>query len=139
MCGSFFVADNRRVGKRRIAEPHLHGLIMIKYVTTFDASNIQYSDQHQVFLCQLLMSSAMFRPTARRILSQSAPRNVTRTTQTRRFLSTAPPHEKSRSWKNSALRWTLAGSLVYYYNTSSVFAEEPSCMHNWTWRNGNCS
>jgi intermembrane space import and assembly protein 40 len=25
------------------------------------------------------------------------------------------------------VRWTLAGALVYYYNTSNVFAEEQSC------------
>ncbi|KAG9650527.1 hypothetical protein KCU64_g9036, partial [Aureobasidium melanogenum] len=48
----------------------------------------------------------------------------------RRFLSTAPPHEKSRSWKNSAVRWTLAGALVYYYNTSNVFAEEQSYIRH---------
>ncbi|KAG9650497.1 hypothetical protein KCU64_g9052, partial [Aureobasidium melanogenum] len=48
----------------------------------------------------------------------------------RRFLSTAPPHEKSRSWKNSAVRWTLAGALVYYYNTSNVFAEEQSFVRH---------
>ncbi|KAK3709360.1 Oxidoreductase [Vermiconidia calcicola] len=44
----------------------------------------------------------------------------------RRFLSTAPPHQKSRSWKSSAARWGLAGGLVYYYNIASVFAEEPA-------------
>ncbi|KAK3114231.1 Oxidoreductase [Teratosphaeriaceae sp. CCFEE 6253] len=45
---------------------------------------------------------------------------------TRRFLTTAPPHQTSRSWKNSAIRWGLAGTLVYYYNTTTVFAEEPA-------------
>ncbi|KAJ3476827.1 hypothetical protein NLG97_g9003 [Lecanicillium saksenae] len=42
----------------------------------------------------------------------------------RRFASTSPA-DKSRSWKGSALRWALAGGAVYYYSTSSVFAEEP--------------
>ncbi|KAL1305314.1 hypothetical protein AAFC00_002216 [Neodothiora populina] len=68
----------------------------------------------------------MFRPTARRVLVQSTPRNLTRSAQTPRFLTTAPPHKTSRSWKNSAVRWTLAGALVYYYNTSNIFAEEPA-------------
>ncbi|RFU82070.1 mitochondrial intermembrane space import and assembly 40 [Trichoderma arundinaceum] len=41
----------------------------------------------------------------------------------RRFASTAPV-DKSRSWKSSAVRWGLAVAGVYYYNTSSVFADE---------------
>ncbi|GIZ36943.1 hypothetical protein CKM354_000040800 [Cercospora kikuchii] len=41
----------------------------------------------------------------------------------KRFASTAPT--RSGSWKGTALRWTAAGAVVYYYNTSSVFAEEP--------------
>ncbi|TAQ84818.1 hypothetical protein B7494_g6845 [Chlorociboria aeruginascens] len=57
---------------------------------------------------------------------------------TRRFLSTAPPSQKSRSWKSSLARWGVAGGLLYYYNTSTAFAEEPDAsvqqlddsMHN---------
>ncbi|KAL7954788.1 hypothetical protein V8C34DRAFT_293458 [Trichoderma compactum] len=44
-------------------------------------------------------------------------------TAPRRFASTAPA-DKSRSWKSSAVRWGLAVAGVYYYNTSSVFADE---------------
>ncbi|KAL6825737.1 hypothetical protein J3E69DRAFT_334938 [Trichoderma sp. SZMC 28015] len=44
-------------------------------------------------------------------------------TAPRRFASTAPA-DKSRSWKSSAARWGLAVAGVYYYNTSSVFADE---------------
>ncbi|KAM0261389.1 hypothetical protein ACHAQJ_002241 [Trichoderma viride] len=44
-------------------------------------------------------------------------------TAPRRFASTAPV-DRSRSWKSSALRWGLAVAGVYYYNTSSVFADE---------------
>jgi hypothetical protein len=66
---------------------------------------------------------AMFRPVVRRAAVQASRSSA----PSRRFLSTAPPHAKSRSWKNSAVRWTLAGTLVYYYNTSNVFAEEQSC------------
>ncbi|KAI9844178.1 MAG: Oxidoreductase [Sclerophora amabilis] len=44
----------------------------------------------------------------------------------RRTLSTAPPSQTSRSWKNSALRWGLAFGGIYYYNTSNAFAEEPT-------------
>lgn len=67
--------------------------------------------------------SIMFRSALPR-LSRSIPHNAT---ASKRFLTTAPPHKTSRSWKNSAVRWTLAGGLVYYYNTSTVFAEEPTC------------
>ncbi|KFH43151.1 Mitochondrial intermembrane space import and assembly protein-like protein [Hapsidospora chrysogenum ATCC 11550] len=43
----------------------------------------------------------------------------------RRFLSSsASPADKPRSWKSSALRWGLAAGALYYYNTSSIFAEE---------------
>lgn len=46
----------------------------------------------------------------------------------RRLISTAPPSQKSRSWTNRFVRLGLAGAVVYYYNTSTVFAEEPACM-----------
>ncbi|KAG9512900.1 hypothetical protein KCU99_g8448, partial [Aureobasidium melanogenum] len=68
----------------------------------------------------------MFRPIVRRAAVQASRSSA----PSRRFLSTAPPHEKSRSWKNSAVRWTLAGALVYYYNTSNVFAEEQSYIRH---------
>jgi len=42
---------------------------------------------------------------------------------TRRFLSSTPA-SRARGWRSSALRWGLAAAGVYYYNTSSVFAEE---------------
>ncbi|GAB7331984.1 hypothetical protein MBLNU13_g03891t1 [Cladosporium sp. NU13] len=63
----------------------------------------------------------MFRSALPRV-SRALPHNAP---AAKRFLTTAPPHKTSRSWKNSAARWTLAGGLIYYYNTSSVFAEEP--------------
>ncbi|KAF2736732.1 hypothetical protein EJ04DRAFT_412986, partial [Polyplosphaeria fusca] len=65
----------------------------------------------------------MFRP-ATRLIARSS-RALPRAAPTRRFLSTAPPSQKSRSWKSSAARWGLAGVVVYYYNTTDVFAEEP--------------
>lgn len=68
----------------------------------------------------------MFRSVARSTINQSAPRTLSRPAPSRRLLTTAPPHKKSRSWKNSTVRWGLAGTLVYYYNTSNVFAEEPA-------------
>ncbi|MCJ1444947.1 MAG: Oxidoreductase [Stictis urceolatum] len=46
--------------------------------------------------------------------------------QPTRYLSTAPPHLKSRSWRNSAARWGIAVAGIYYYNTSTLFAEEPA-------------
>ncbi|KAH9838098.1 mitochondrial intermembrane space import and assembly protein 40-like [Teratosphaeria destructans] len=72
-----------------------------------------------------IVARAMYR-SALRTGASSALRATSKQTAARRFLSTAPPHEKSRSWKSSLARWGLAGGLVYYYNTSSVFAEEPA-------------
>lgn len=72
----------------------------------------------------------MFKSATR--IASAAPLNrvVPRAGAARRFISTAPPHQKSRSWKSSAARWGLAGALVYYYNTATAFAEEPHCMHD---------
>ncbi|EKV11896.1 Mitochondrial intermembrane space protein Mia40 [Penicillium digitatum] len=63
----------------------------------------------------------MFRPAARALAR--APTVAARTPAHRRLISTGPT--KSRSWKNTFLRLGLAGGAVYYYNTSSVFSEEP--------------
>jgi hypothetical protein len=43
----------------------------------------------------------------------------------RRFLTLEPTHLRSRSWKSSALRWGLAIAGIYFYNTSSAFADQP--------------
>ncbi|KAI0016839.1 hypothetical protein F4780DRAFT_660594 [Xylariomycetidae sp. FL0641] len=45
----------------------------------------------------------------------------------RRFASSSPssPADKKRSWKSSIVRLGLAGGIIYLYNTSPVFAEEP--------------
>ncbi|KAK4999129.1 Oxidoreductase [Elasticomyces elasticus] len=67
----------------------------------------------------------MFRSASRTLLRNSAPRFFPRSS-TQRFLTTAPPHQTSRSWKSSAARWGLAIGLVYYYNTSTAFAEAPT-------------
>ncbi|KAK2758362.1 Oxidoreductase [Arachnomyces sp. PD_36] len=72
----------------------------------------------------------MFRSTASRSLLRApiATRQI-RIAQARRFVSTetpAAPTRKSRSWKGTVLRWGLAAGAVYYYNTSTVFAEEPA-------------
>lgn len=68
----------------------------------------------------------MFRSSSRHVLAATARSpHIPRTAFSRRLLSTAPPHQRSRSWKSSFARWGLAGGLVYYYNTSSVFADEP--------------
>ncbi|CAI7595318.1 unnamed protein product [Penicillium palitans] len=63
----------------------------------------------------------MFRPAARALAR--APTVAARTPANRRLISTGPT--KSRSWKNTFLRLGLAGGAIYYYNTSSVFSEEP--------------
>lgn len=69
----------------------------------------------------------MFRPASRVLLR--APAVAARGPATRRLISTSPAeHTKSRSWKGSLLRLGLAGGVIYYYNTSPVFADQPSCM-----------
>ena len=72
----------------------------------------------------------MFRPAFRATLGASRlSRAGPRAAAARRFASTDSA-QKSRSWKNSAARWALAGGLVYYYNTAPVFAEEPACTYD---------
>ncbi|KAI1332313.1 hypothetical protein F5Y16DRAFT_394387 [Xylariaceae sp. FL0255] len=46
-------------------------------------------------------------------------------TTSRRFASTVPADRK-RGFKSSVVRWGLAIGAVYWYSTSSVFAEEPA-------------
>ncbi|KAJ5722008.1 hypothetical protein N7488_000043 [Penicillium malachiteum] len=65
----------------------------------------------------------MFRPAARALAR--APAVAARTPATTRLISTGPT-PKSRSFKSTVLRLGLAGSAIYYYNTSSAFSEEPS-------------
>lgn len=67
----------------------------------------------------------MFRPTSRLIVRSSAVRALPRAAPTRRFLSSAPPSQKSRSWKNLGARFGVVGAIIYFYNTTEVFAEEP--------------
>ncbi|PKY05029.1 intermembrane space protein [Aspergillus campestris IBT 28561] len=66
----------------------------------------------------------MFRPASRALLR--APTVAVRGPATKRLISTGPAETKSRSWKNTAVRLGLAVGAVYYYNTSSVFADQPS-------------
>jgi intermembrane space import and assembly protein 40 len=68
------------------------------------------------------MFQSAARSAPRRILASRLP---LKTSSPRRFLSTATPSQKSRTWKSSAARWALAIGGVYYYNTSTVFAEQP--------------
>ncbi|KAH9889718.1 hypothetical protein F4778DRAFT_388387 [Xylariomycetidae sp. FL2044] len=42
----------------------------------------------------------------------------------RRFASTSPA-DKKRGWKNTTLRYCLALGAIYWYSTSSVFADHP--------------
>ncbi|KAL8917999.1 MAG: hypothetical protein Q9172_005590 [Xanthocarpia lactea] len=51
-----------------------------------------------------------------------------RAPQTRRFLTTGTSGQTSRSWKSSAVRWGLAAGIIYYYNTSPYFANEPMLL-----------
>ncbi|KAJ5183141.1 hypothetical protein N7492_000757 [Penicillium capsulatum] len=64
----------------------------------------------------------MFRPAARALAR--APTVAARGPANRRLISTGPT--KSRSLKNTVVRVGLAAGAIYYYNTSSIFAETPS-------------
>ncbi|KAH7385577.1 hypothetical protein DE146DRAFT_667593 [Phaeosphaeria sp. MPI-PUGE-AT-0046c] len=65
----------------------------------------------------------MFRAAAPRLIARSAlPRAIA---PSRRYISTAPPAQKSRSFKSLVARLGIAGTIIYYYNTTDVFAEEP--------------
>ncbi|KAJ5906384.1 Mitochondrial intermembrane space import and assembly protein 40 [Penicillium subrubescens] len=66
----------------------------------------------------------MFRPVARALAR--APAVAARSPASTRLISTAGPTSKSRSWKSTFARLGLAGGAIYYYNTSSAFAQEPS-------------
>ncbi|KAI9727318.1 MAG: Oxidoreductase [Chrysothrix sp. TS-e1954] len=57
-------------------------------------------------------------------LRTSAPRCILRHNLSRRLVSSTPPAQRSRSWKSSAARWGLGIGGLWYYTTSSVFAEE---------------
>lgn len=72
----------------------------------------------------------MFRPASRALLrSPSTPFVAVRGPASRRLVSTASSSgtPKSRSWKNTVVRIGLAAGAVYYYNTSDIFAGQPSC------------
>ena len=74
----------------------------------------------------------MLRAVARsRVVAPSL--NLVRFHQPRRLLSTAPPSQKSRSWKNTALRWGIAIGGVYFYNTSNLFAADSACKGDPHW------
>ncbi|KAH3971674.1 mitochondrial import inner membrane translocase TIM40 [Parastagonospora nodorum] len=64
----------------------------------------------------------MYRAAPRLIARSALPRTIA---PTRRFISTAPPTQKSRSWKSLVARFGIAGTIIYYYNNTDVFAEEP--------------
>ncbi len=75
----------------------------------------------------LIVFYAMFKVAPRLIARPTAFRAIPRTfaIPQRRLLSTAPPSQKSRSWKSLGARLGAAGGLIYFYNTTDVFAEEP--------------
>ncbi|KAG9247690.1 hypothetical protein BJ878DRAFT_145828 [Calycina marina] len=66
----------------------------------------------------------MYKRTTRAIPGRIIP-SQTLYRSSKRCIITAPPVQKSRSWKSSAARWAIAAGGLYYYSTSNVFAEEP--------------
>ncbi|KAI9886463.1 MAG: hypothetical protein M1823_001712 [Watsoniomyces obsoletus] len=70
----------------------------------------------------------MFKPPLRLLQRQAhllSPRQSPQLVRGVRRFGTTPIAPRSRSLRNTALRLGLAAGAVYYYNTSSVFAEEP--------------
>lgn len=70
----------------------------------------------------------MFRPAGRALLRHSPLRpSFARPgfTNAARSLGSAAP--KKSSLKSVAVRWALAGGVVYWYATSNIFANEPQC------------
>ncbi|WPG98104.1 mitochondrial intermembrane space import and assembly protein 40 [Acrodontium crateriforme] len=63
----------------------------------------------------------MFRPTVRSVSASRLSRAIPKPSSASRFITTAPPHKTSRSWKNFAIRLGLAGGVIYWYNTSNAF------------------
>ncbi|KAI0832220.1 hypothetical protein F5Y06DRAFT_280994 [Hypoxylon sp. FL0890] len=51
-------------------------------------------------------------------------RQPTLSASSRRLASTSPANKK-QSWKGTAVRWGLAVGAIYWYSTSTIFAEEP--------------
>ncbi|KAF8249816.1 hypothetical protein K440DRAFT_581387 [Wilcoxina mikolae CBS 423.85] len=74
----------------------------------------------------------MFRPAARSVLRRNIVSAPLRTTyrQSRAF-TVGGATEKKSSFKSTLLRWAAVGGIVYYYSTSSVFADEPKSL---TWK-----
>ncbi|KAI9681615.1 MAG: Oxidoreductase [Trizodia sp. TS-e1964] len=70
----------------------------------------------------------MIAPAARSALRSSLRSNIPRFSNqlrpSQRYINTATAPRSSRSWKNLAVRCGLALGAVYFYNTSSLFAEE---------------
>ncbi|KAF2664151.1 hypothetical protein BT63DRAFT_407029 [Microthyrium microscopicum] len=73
-------------------------------------------------------------PTTTRLLSalrHQSPRSSFRVSHApapRRFASTSPASAPS-SWRSFFVRLGLAGGVIYYYNTSPVFSNEPAMLH----------
>ncbi|KAF1926971.1 uncharacterized protein M421DRAFT_422204 [Didymella exigua CBS 183.55] len=73
----------------------------------------------------------MFRTAPRLIAPRGLPQGALRIPRAttslpaRRFISTAPPAQKRRSWKSLVARLGLAGAIIYYYNTTDVFGDDP--------------
>ncbi|KAK3061809.1 hypothetical protein LTS18_005386 [Coniosporium uncinatum] len=66
----------------------------------------------------------MYRPAFRTLQRSALTRSLPRTPGAQRFASTTS--RRTGSWKGTAVRWGLAGSAIYYYKTSNIFAEEPA-------------
>lgn len=73
----------------------------------------------------------MHRPTHWRAALSSAQTLAAPTSKIagRRYASTFLGKTSAKA-TGTLVRWGLAGAAVYYYNTSTVFAEEPGCRSN---------
>lgn len=74
------------------------------------------------------LAHTMFKPATPRLLPY--PIHAIRAVRPRRTLfSSAPPSQRSRSWKSLAVRLGIAAGGVYYYSISNAFAEEPAGIY----------
>lgn len=91
-------------------------------------SFLRGQQQHTKRSCSSTKSRTMFRAAVRsspRALRHSSLVVASSPTAGRRLASTAAaPADKKYTWKSTAARWGLAAGLLYWFNTSPIFADE---------------
>ena len=110
---------------------HFHKRGDLKAISIFRATVLHLAHRHwdPAFISTLSLflseEASMFRPAFR---TATVARAIPKAPTGRRFASTST--RRTGTWKGAALRWTAAGAIVYYYNTSTIFADEPYRKYN---------